>query len=204
MVLEARRVPPGSPDPMFRSSSPFGKMPALLHGDFRISDSSAIVAYLEALEPARPLIPTNPSSRARAIWFDEFADTLLFDCIRTLFFNRVVSPVTFGRPGDDVAAAAAEAEQLPALLDYVETQLTGSGFLLDNRVTLADIAVASPFVNLAHSGVTLDDRPRLKTYLDAILARPSFAPWVERETAFLASWRRGEAKSYSHPASTDP
>jgi glutathione S-transferase len=27
---------------------------------------------------------------------------------------------------------------------------------------------------------------RTRAYVDSILSRPSFAPWIERETAFLA------------------
>jgi glutathione S-transferase len=54
-------------------------------------------------------------------------------------------------------------------------------------LTLADIAVASPFVNLDYVGASPDPArfPRLAAYLEAILARPSFASWISRERAFL-------------------
>ena len=60
--------------------------------------------------------------------------------------------------------------------------------LRDGDYTLADIAVASPFVNFRHTNTKVDPSryPRTVAYLDSILARPSFAHWVERETAFLA------------------
>ena len=53
-----------SQDDEFRKASPFGKIPAFTDGDFRISDSSAIVAYLDALQPEPALIPSEPKSRA--------------------------------------------------------------------------------------------------------------------------------------------
>jgi glutathione S-transferase len=31
-----------------------------------------------------------------------------------------------------------------------------------------------------------DKYPRTVAYVDRILSRPSFAPWIEREAAFLA------------------
>lgn len=177
----------GSKDPDFLEASPFGKMPGLRDGDFAISDSSAIVAYMEAVKPEPNLIPTEARARARTIWFDEYSDTILFACGGKMFFNRVVAPRFLGQPGDEEAAAKAECEELPPLLDYLERVIPESGFLVDDRLTLADISVASPFANFRHLNLAFDPNrhPKLKAYVEAILARPSFAPWIERETAFL-------------------
>ena len=184
--LESRPLGLGSDDPEFRAASPFGKIPALQDGDFSISDSSAIVAYLEAVKPDPVLIPSEPRARAQTIWFDEFADTVLFDCGRIMFFNRLVAPRFLNREGDLAAADKAEREQLPAILDYLERVAPEAGYLVGDNLTLADIAVASPFVNLSHVGVEVGDRPKLRAYVDRILARPSFKQWIDRETAFLA------------------
>jgi len=186
IALELRAVGLGSQDPEFLAASPFRKMPAMQDGDFTLSDSTAIVTYLEALHPEPALIPTEPRARARTIWFDEFADTLVFKPIGAMFFNRIVSPRFLGQPGDLAAADKAQAEEVPPLLDYLEGQLPASGFLVEDRLTLADIAVASPFVNFDHCGCGIGDRPKLKAYVEAILARPSFADWIAREKGFLA------------------
>jgi glutathione S-transferase len=123
------------------------------------------------------------------IWFDEFADTILASCGAKMFFNRVVAPRFLKRPGNEEAANAAERDELPLILDYLETVAPeGDGYLVGDKLTLADIAVASPFANLAHLGCDLDRErhPRTRAYVERILARPSFAAWIERETAFLA------------------
>ena len=73
-----------------------------------------------------------------------------------MFFNRVVAPRFLGREGDLAAADKAERETLPPLLDYLEGVIPDSGFLVGDALTLADLAVASPFANLAHCGVTID------------------------------------------------
>ena len=184
--LESKPLGMGSDDPEFLAASPFRKIPALQDGDFHISDSSAIIHYLDALRPDPVLIPAEPQARARTIWYDEFADTILFDCGRTLFFNRLVAPRFLKREGDLAAADKAEREQLPGILDYLEQVAPEDGYLVGDSITLADIAVASPFVNLGHIGVEVGARPKLRAYLDRILARPSFKHWVDRETAFLA------------------
>jgi glutathione S-transferase len=195
--IEAELKPSGlgNKDPDFLEASPFGKMPALRDvgagadgGDFCISDSSAIVAYMEAVKPEPNLIPAEPRARARTIWFDEYADTLLFACGGKMFFNRIVAPRFLGQAGDEAIAAKAECEELPPLLDYLERVIPESGFLVEDRLTLADIAVASPFANLLHLDIAFDParHPRLVGYVETMLARPSFRPWVERETAFLS------------------
>jgi len=183
----------GADDPDFRAASPFGKIPAFRDGDFGISDSSAIIAYLDAVKPEPNLIPTAPRARARCIWFEEFADTLLMDCGRKMFFNRIVAPMFMGRAGDPDAADQAEREQLPPLLDYLEGQVPeGGGFLVEDRITLADLAVASPFVNLIeHLKVEVDAarHPRTLAYVRGILARPSMKKWVDKETRFFERFR---------------
>lgn len=174
-------------DPEFLEASPFGKMPALRDRDFTVADSSAIVAYLEAVKPEPNLIPTEPRARARTIWFDEYADTILFACGGKMFFNRMVAPRFLGVPGDEEAAAKAECDELPPLLDYLEKAIPDSGFLVEDRLTLADIAVASPFANFRHIDVAINPEryPRITHYVAAILDRPSFKAWIDRETAFL-------------------
>ena len=185
--VELRPTRLADPDPDFRAASPFGKMPALVDGDYKLADSSAIIHYLEAKQPDPALIPAEPQLRGRTIWFEEFADTILFACGAKMFFNRIVAPRFLGRDGYPDAADKAEREELPPILDYLEGVIPDSGYLVADRLTLADIAVAGPFANLRHCDVAIDEArfPRLTAYVASILARPSFAAHVERETAFL-------------------
>lgn len=128
IALEVVPVGLGSQDPVFKAASPFGKMPALVDGDYMLADSSAIVHYLEALHPDPALIPTGARSRGRTIWFDEFADTIFVACGAKIFFNRIVAPRFLKRDGNLAVADAAEAEELPPILDYLEGQIPASGF----------------------------------------------------------------------------
>ncbi|HEU5286386.1 MAG TPA: glutathione S-transferase family protein, partial [Sphingomicrobium sp.] len=149
----------------------------------------AIIHYLEASHPEPALIPADPKLRGLTIWFEEFADTVLAGCGAKMFYNRVVAPRFLNRPGDQAAADSAERDELPPILDYLETVVPeGDGYLVGDGLTLADIAVASPFANFGHLGCDLgrERRPRTCAFVERILARPSFAPWVEREAAFLA------------------
>lgn len=188
IALELRRTGLGSDEAEFREASPFGKMPALRDGDFSLADSTAIITYLEGIQPEPALIPAEPRARSRTIWFDEFADTILFGCGRKMFFNRIVAPRFLKRAGDLEEADLAEREELPPILDYLERTIPDSGWLVENRLTLADIAVASPFANFRHLGLDIgaEARPKLAAFVDRVLSRPSFKDWIDRETAFLA------------------
>lgn len=184
--LELVPIGLGDQNPDFLACSPFRKMPGFSDGDFSISDSTAIVTYLDTKYPDQPLIPADPENRARAIWFDEFADTILVSAAGPIFFNRVVSPKFMGKPGDDAAVAKGEADMTP-VCDYLERIIPQSGYLLGDALSLADISVASPFVNAAHAGYVPDAEgyPKLTAYLAAMHARPSFADWIRRERKML-------------------
>jgi glutathione S-transferase len=188
VALDLHPVSIGDPDPGFRAASPLGKMPAINDDGYTLADSSAICHYLEAKHPEPALIPAAAQARGKAIWFEEFADTVLFACGAAMFFNRVVAPRFLGREGDLAAADKAERETLPPLLDYLEGVIPDSGFLVGDALTLADLAVASPFANFTHCGVTIDAAkyPKVVRYTGGILARPSFAASIGRETAFLS------------------
>jgi glutathione S-transferase len=189
--IEIELQPTGFPNhsPEYLEASPFRKMPALRDGDYTLADSSAIIHYLEAKFAEPALIPADAKLRGKTIWYEEFADTLIFSCGAKIFFNLIVAPRFMGRPGDLQAAKDAELNELPPILNYLEKVVPGDGgYLVGDALTLADIAVASPFTNFRHTETKVcpDKYPRTLAYVDRILARPSFAQWVERETAMLA------------------
>lgn len=167
--------------PEFRQASPFGKIPGFKDGDFLISDSTAIITYLDAIKPEPKLIPTEPKARARTIWYEEYGDTIVAGCAGKVFFNRVVAPKFMGRPGDLAAADEAQRSEFPKLVDYLEAVVPASGYLVEDRFTLADISVASPFATLGQGGCGIDaaTHPKAAAYVAGILARPSFAKLLE-------------------------
>ena len=188
--LELEMVPVGlgQPNPDFLACSPFAKMPGFADGNFRISDSTAIVTYLEAKYPEPALFPASPEERARAVWFEEFADTIFVAAGGKIFFNRIVAKL-IGREGDLAAADKAAAEELPPIYEYLETVVPGEGgFLVGNRLSIADIAVASPFVNMMHAGTMPDAGryPKLSAWAQSWLERPGVAALLERERAIVS------------------
>lgn len=189
--VELELQPTGFPNysPEFVAASPFRKMPAIREGDFTLADSSAIIHYLEAKFPQPELIPREPELRGKTIWFEEFADTIACAAVEKIFLNRIVRPRFMGVEGNEDEALECERDFLPRMLDYLEQAVPDAGgFLVGGSFTLADIAVACPFVNYEHARANIDRTryPRTLAYVSYILQRPSFAPIIERERAMLA------------------
>ena len=83
--------------------------------------------------------------------------------------------------------AAAEkmvAEELPKFCDYLERELGDHEYFVGERLTIADIAVASPFVNMRHAGFAPERKrwPKLRAFLDRMHGRPSFKKLIDEET----------------------
>jgi len=167
----------------FRRLSPLCRIPVLIDGDFSVSDSSVICAYLDDAYPGHPLYPQTAKDRARARWFEEFADTRLGDLfIWGLFYQKVVRPLVWGEPGDQARIEKSINEDIPAALDYLEGELPETGFLF-GVVGVVDIALATFFRNASYAGFETDaDRwPRTAAFVERTLAHPCIATLLPLE-----------------------
>jgi len=173
---------PGNPDPAFLAASPMGKIPAIDDDGYTLADSSAIVAYIEAKWPEPCLIPAEAQARGRAIWFDEFADTIMAAACGKILFNRLVGPKLLNMPGDEAVALQGEAE-LPRLLEYLESVAPANGWLAGEAFGLADIAVASVFrtMEYVNHGVDAAARPLTAAWYGRVCARDSWQAVAEKE-----------------------
>ena len=182
----------------FERLSPLRRIPVLIDGDFVLTDSSVICAYLDEAYPSRPLLPDTPRDRARARWFEEYADTRLGDVfIWGLFYQRFVRPAVFGEAGDEARVAKTLAEELPREMDYLEGQLPADGFLFGGEIGLADIAIATFFRNGSYVGVAPDPGhwPRTAGFVERALAHDCFAATLPFEQAQLSTDPKGRRKA---------
>ena len=182
---ELESVNPFSPPEGFQEISPLGKIPAFRDGDRTLADSSVICAYIERTHPSPALYPADPYEYARTLWFEEYMDAGFVPVAgRKVFFPLVLAPLMSGKQPDEAEPLRAAAEELPPFFDYLEGQLGENEYFAAGQFTLADISVASPFVNLRHAGVAPDRArwPKLRGFLDRVLARPSFKACIEEES----------------------
>ena len=182
----------------FERLSPLRRIPVLIEGDLAISDSSVICAWLDEAYPQRPLLPEHADDRARARWFEEYADTRLGDVfIWGLFYQKVVRPLVWGEPADKGRVARTLAEDAPRELDYLESQLPSEGWLFGADIGLAEIAIASFFRNAAYAGFAphTERWPRTAAFVERALAHDCFAATLKFEQAQLSTDPKGRRRA---------
>ena len=159
----------------FKQISPLGKIPVYSPQDgVNIPDSSVIIAYLEKVQPQPPLYPSDPVDFARALFLEEYGDSAVVNAAGTVFRQRIVAPMFLGETTDEAVVKEALEVTLPPLLTYLDKQAEAGEFLVGGAFSVADIGITSPFINLLHTGETVDagSYPNLARYLGGMFARP--------------------------------
>lgn len=189
------QVNPFNPAPEFLAISPLKRIPVLRDSDVpepnTLPDSSIICDYLEHKFPTPALYPTAPFDRARALWFEEYADSTVAANVGTgLFFERIVKKM-LRQQSDEAVCQRTLTEKLPPLFDYLNKEISGKGYLVGNAFSIADIAVGTMFVNFAHAGEAIDNGrwSDLAKYIARIHARPSFKAVIDEETPMIQGFR---------------
>lgn len=163
----------------FVHASPFGKIPAIQDGDFTLTDSAAINAYIEHKYSGSKvaLYPSDSTAYAKVVWLERFADDILAGVLHNkIFVESVVKPKVLNIQPDQSVIEKAQKEEIPPLFDYIAGQLNGNDYLVNNQFTVADIAIVTHFIGLQMSGIEIDNQrwPTLVNYINKVLARDSF------------------------------
>jgi glutathione S-transferase len=190
--FEHRQLDPLDKSPRFLAMNPLGRVPILEEEDGTlIPDSSAICDYLEHIQPEPRLYPEDPRQRARALWFEEYGDTLLTQVCARVFWMYIIIPVRTGTPVDEAAVAAFVDEAFPPALGYLERAAPDGDGIVGGHFGIADISLASPLRLLDLAGAPLDPArwPRLEAYYRRIIERPSARSIYDEEAAATEVFR---------------
>ncbi len=108
-----------------------------------IPDSSAICGYLEKKVPTPAVYPSGAYEYGRALFMEEYADSVMAMLGGMGIFRAVVFPRFQGKESDLDTARKTWQEKLPPVLDYLEATLDGNVFYVGGELSIADIAVAA-------------------------------------------------------------
>ena len=197
LIYEIDPITPFFGNDEFGRLSPLRRIPVLIDGDLSLCDSSVICAYLDEAYPQRPLLPAGVKDRARARWFEEYADTRLGDVfIWGLFYQKFVRPIIWGEAGDQARIEKTLNDDLPRELDYLEGELPADGYLFGD-IGLADIAIATFFRNGAYAGFEVDSGrwPRTAAFVVRTLDHEVFADLYRFEQAQLSTTPQGRRQA---------
>lgn len=176
IAYELVPVIPLAPPVGWNEVSPLGLIPAITDGDLTLADSSVICAYLERVQPGRPIFPADAKQYARALWIEEFVDSgLAPHVLRGVLMQRVFAPSFLHKAPDEELIHKSLTEMIPPRLAYLEKTLAGEYFA-GSAFSIADITVASILLNFHYAGETVDagPYPKLYRYLRSLLMRDCF------------------------------
>ena len=152
LTLEAKKIPYVSrllefsknehQTPDYLALNPRGKVPTLKDGDYALSESVAIMAYLDRKQPEPPLFGREPEETGR-VW-KAISDSMSY---LEPAGNRVVAPIFFGTVAENMDDIRAAVTEVHAELGLMERPIGERNWLALDRLSAADLAVY-PFVEI--------------------------------------------------------
>lgn len=137
--------------PEYLAINPFGKIPSLVDGDFKIWESGAILLYL-ADKYGKP--PQTAEERAAITKW-------------VMVTNATLVPALFNEQQ--------RAEAMPSLLQPISDLLARQDFLVGNELSAADVALGAMLAFLQFSlGVDFSPYPGITAYVGRLSQRPAF------------------------------
>jgi glutathione S-transferase len=186
---ELKLTLPKSKDPQFRLTSPLGKVPSYqTHNGSGFADSSVIVAYLEKTSDQNKLYPDNHSDFAKALWFEEYADTQLTDVAGGLFYHLMIGPKFYLHEMDLDRVEQLKQNLIPKALTLLENLLGSNKYFVGNKFSIADLAVGGCLMNLYHVDFYVDKDiwPSLANFYQDFMARDIVQHQLKQEQRILA------------------
>lgn len=157
---------------------PFGKVPALFHGDFHLYETAAIARYVDEAFDGPALQPTSVKNRAQMQkWINITGQYLYSAVIGDLVMQRLAPKIgVFGGVTDETVVSAA----VPVIghqLDLIEQALSDDTPYLAGDFSLADIMVATvvQYIGMTPESTALfGDRPSVAEWIGRVTSRPSY------------------------------
>jgi glutathione S-transferase len=184
VTLEEKRAPyelvpvvPGTlRAPQHLSRHPFGRVPVLEHGDFRLYETQAILRYLDRVLPEPALTPADPRHAARMDQAMNVNDWYLFQGVGGVIgFQRIVGPRLMGLTCDETAVAAVM-PKARTVFEELARLLGGQPYFSGEALTLADLMLAPQldFLQQTPEWQPLTaSHANLRQWLERMQARPS-------------------------------
>ena len=159
---------PKSPEHLARH--PFGKVPVVDVDGFRIIETPAIAAYLDAVLPGPKLIPAEPKALARSAMTVSIIDSYGYGALIGGVVAYHLFPDFVGGRND--AMHAKGLEEGKRVLAEIMTIRGGDRFIAGPAVSLADLYLAPIMAYVV-----------LTPHKDEVLAIPGLGDWWDATTA---------------------
>ena len=160
-------------NPAYLGVNPQGLVPTLLDGDITLTQSLAIVEYLEETHPSPALLPSNPVDRA---WVRSVAQSIACD-IHPIDNTRVMQYLEHTLGLDEAKRNEWYAHWIRLGFEAIEKRLAerSGKFAFGEAPGLADICIVPQVANAGRVKLPMDPYPRIRAINEACLVHPAFA-----------------------------
>ena len=168
---DLKRVELGDPERKdsaeFREASPMGKVPALIDGDVKMSESSAICLYVaDRYSPGNLAPAIDDPLRGKFLYWLMYTPAVVEPCMSEKF------------SGADTNRYRAGWGDFDLMIETLEQGIAGKTWILGEQFTAADDMLGSSTVFLRLFDM-LPDSPTVSAYADRCLARPAYQKVLE-------------------------
>jgi maleylacetoacetate isomerase len=153
----------------YLSVNPQGLVPCLADGPAVLSQSLAIIEYLEETHPTPPLLPADPVERARVR-----SAALAIACDIHPVNNLRILAYLRGEMGQPQSALDAWIRHWIAEGFGPLEAMAGAPYLFGDRVTMADLCLVPQLYNARRFACDLEAYPKLTAIEANLLALPAF------------------------------
>lgn len=182
LALEVKRLPYQShllemskqqhKTPEFLAMNPRGEVPVLRDGEVAVSESIAILAYLDRQYPEPPLFGRTPAEAA-AVWQEVMQGALHVDR-----FESFILPLYFGRAAEKEAEMREVIPHIRAELDRLERTLAAHPWLAGSTLSAADLTVYPTVRSLVRAAEKPDAARFEHGFLPLARTWPVVARWM--------------------------
>lgn len=156
---------------------PFGKVPAMRHGDVALCESRAICRYIDSAFDGPSLLPSDPVAAARTEQWVSIVCTTIDPLWIRQYYAAYVLTARAGREPDRARIAETIPKMAPQFA-VMDGAVRATGHLVGEDFTLAD-AYLTPilfYMNaVPESRALLGENANLRSYLERHIARKSVA-----------------------------
>jgi len=153
--------------------NPNSKVPVLVDDGFVLPESCAIMQYLADGKPGQTLYPREPLARADVNRWMFWACQHFSQPIGQIAWESVWKKMVNGE-GADLTVLAHGADNLARAATVLDRHVASHTWLVGDRVTLADYAVAAPLIVSERARLPLDDYPHLLAWYARVQALPAW------------------------------
>ncbi len=184
LEFEEVKAPPSQKDD-YLARSPMGKMPSVeINGTF-LSESLAIINYLERIQPSPSLMPADPLEAAKALEL-----TLHIKLNVELAARRLLPAALFGATASDELIETTRGEVLRGMeavsqLMVCNPYAAGNSFTLADMYTYYSMGAASSISQKMFGIELLADYPKISGLMETLATRPSIARVTEESAIKL-------------------